>query len=57
MLNFKSVSRKTYDRNVRRGKWIEQHPPTELRGAITTAHKTRGVYNSAGRYYVIEFTA
>jgi hypothetical protein len=57
MLNYKTVSRKTYDRNVKNGKWIERRPPTEKDGFIETAHKTRGVYNSAGRSWFIFFSA
>jgi hypothetical protein len=59
MSNSKTVTRKTYDRYVKSGKWIEvtapYHPVVwgEVSGAtyavVVTAKATRGVHNVAGR--------
>lgn len=56
MLDFKTVSRKTYDRNIKSGKWAKLSEADEYRGMIKTTSATRGVYNGAGRVFCVEFT-
>lgn len=53
MLNFKSVSQKTYERNIASGKW-QFISGQDGRYLIRVVAKSRGVYNSAGRLLTIE---
>lgn len=51
----KQVSRKTYDKNVKSGKWAELSQPSQDGGFIKTTSSTRGVYNAAGRIFHVDF--
>ena len=54
-MNHKQVSRKTYDKNVKSGKWAELSKPSQNGGFIETTSSTRGVYNAAGRVFHVDF--
>ena len=51
----KQVLRKTYDKNVKSGKWAELRNPSQNSGLIKTTSSTRGVYNAAGRVFSVDF--
>lgn len=55
MLPQKQVSRATYNRNVKSGKWLAVSPPKDATALIQVVKATRGVNNRAGRMFLVSF--